>query len=87
MSATNTDGTPRKSGSGRKAGATSFVELSLAELNAKFADISTPIVVGRMWAQTVGFRDMVTRSAKDMTTNATSQTGEHAADVTVRELD
>lgn len=85
--ARNKDGSPRKSGSGRPSGGTSFVEISLAELNAKFADQNTPIVVGRKWAEVIGFQDMVTRGARETTSNAISQAPEHVANVTVRELD
>lgn len=42
-------------GSGRTAGAVSYVTITLAELQRKFADTSTPITVRRKWAEACGF--------------------------------
>ncbi len=54
-------------GSGRTKGAFSFVQITLAELNAKFNDQTTPIKVSRLWAQEVGFKNLVTKAAGDLT--------------------
>lgn len=45
-------------GSGRTKGSYSFVKISLADLCAKFADQTTPIVVGRKFAEEVGFQGL-----------------------------
>lgn len=50
---TNKDGTPRKTGSGRKKGATSFVNITLAELE-KFCGSATGIPVSRVWLERMG---------------------------------
>lgn len=47
--------TNTKKGSGRTAGAVSYVSITLAELNRKFADTNTPITVRRKWAEACGF--------------------------------
>ena len=86
VTAKNKDGEPRKIGSGRPAGGTSFVEITLDELIAKFADTATPIVVGRKWAEIIGFRNLVTRDARTTTSNAVSQAPDQSIGVTVTEL-
>lgn len=48
-----------RKGSGRTEGSYSFVKLTLAQLNSKFADTSTPIVVGRKFAEQMGFTGLV----------------------------
>lgn len=50
---TNKDGTPRKTGSGRKKGATSFVNITLAELE-KFCGSATGVPVSRVWLERMG---------------------------------
>lgn len=50
-------------GSGRTKGSFSFVKISLADLNSKFADQTTPIVVSRKWAEQVGFSGLVANPA------------------------
>lgn len=55
-----------RKGSGRTPGSFSFVKITLADLNAKFADQSTPIVVGRKFAETAGFTGLVANPAKSM---------------------
>jgi hypothetical protein len=50
---TNKDGSPRKSGSGRKKGATSFANITLAELE-KFCGSATGIPVSRVWLEQMG---------------------------------
>ena len=49
----NKDGTPRKTGSGRKKGAKSFVNITLAELE-KFCGSATGIPVSRVWLEQMG---------------------------------
>lgn len=49
----NKDGTPRKTGSGRKKGATSFTNITLAELE-KFCGSATCIPVSRIWLERMG---------------------------------
>lgn len=57
-------------GSGRRKGSFSFVNITLADLNAKFADQSTPIRVGRVWAETVGFKELIAKAANDLGADA-----------------
>ena len=49
----NKDGTPRKSGSGRRKGATSFTNISIADLQ-KFCGSATLIRVSRVWIEQMG---------------------------------
>lgn len=49
----NKDGTPRKTGSGRKKGAKSFVNITLSELE-KFCGSATGIPVSRVWLERMG---------------------------------
>ena len=49
----NKDGTPRKSGSGRRKGATSFTNISIADLQ-KFCGSATLIPVSRVWIEQMG---------------------------------
>ena len=49
----NKDGTPRKSGSGRRKGATSFANITLADLQ-KFCGSATGIPVSRVWIEQMG---------------------------------
>ncbi len=45
----------RKVGSGRTKGSYSFVLITMADLQKKFADPSQPVQVGRKWAEMQGF--------------------------------
>lgn len=49
----NKDGTPRKTGSGRKKGAKSFVNITLTDLQ-KFCGSAAVIPVSRVWLEQVG---------------------------------
>ena len=49
----NKDGTPRKTGSGRKKGAKSFVNVTLADLQ-KFCGAAAAIPVSRVWLEQIG---------------------------------
>ena len=53
MAAINKDGTPRKSGSGRKKGAVSFVKIPLKQLNELLRD-TMDVVVSRRFAEQLG---------------------------------
>ncbi len=49
----NKDGTPRKSGSGRRKGATSFVSIRVSDLE-QFCGKNTFIPVSRVWLEKMG---------------------------------
>ena len=49
----NKDGTPRKSGSGRRKGANSFANVTLADLE-KFCGSATLIPISRVWLENMG---------------------------------
>lgn len=49
----NKDGTPRRKGSGRKRGSTSFVNITMTELK-KYIGENTPIQVSRVWLENLG---------------------------------
>jgi len=49
----NKDGSPRKSGSGRRRGAKSFTNISIADLQ-KFCGSATLIPVSRVWLEKMG---------------------------------
>ena len=54
MNATlNKDGTPRKRGSGRRKGANSFANVTLADLE-KFCGSATLIPISRVWLESMG---------------------------------
>ena len=55
--------TTTRKGSGRTKGSFSFVKVPLADLTAKFADVTTPVVVSRKWAESVGFAGLVSNPA------------------------
>ena len=48
-----------RKGSGRTKGSFSFVKITIADLNAKFADTTTPCVVSRKWAESCGFQGLI----------------------------
>jgi hypothetical protein len=49
----NKDGTPRKKGSGRKAGSNSFVRVTFSELS-EYIGKNTPMLVSRVWLENIG---------------------------------
>lgn len=51
----NKDGSPRKAGSGRTKGATSFQQVKLKDLTP-FIGNETPIPVSRVWLQKIGYK-------------------------------
>lgn len=67
-----------RKGSGRTKGSYSFVRIPLADLVAKFADQTTPIVVGRKFAEEVGFKGLVANPA-NATLNAIAGTNPASA--------
>ena len=74
MEANNNKAKVTRKGSGRTVGSFSFVKLTIAELRAKFADESTPIVVSRKWAETVGFQGLTAKSASKTTDSIQGET-------------
>ena len=50
----NKDGSPRKSGSGRKKGSNSFFKVSFSQLKHYIGE-KTPIMVSRVWLENLGF--------------------------------
>jgi len=69
----NTTKITRK-GSGRTKGSFSFVKITLAALNAKFADETTPIMTGRKWAESCGFTGLVANPASSTLDSIQGQT-------------
>ena len=53
MKTLNKDGTPRKQGSGRRKGANSFANVTLADLQ-QFCGSATAIPVSRVWLEKIG---------------------------------
>ena len=49
----NKDGTPRKQGSGRKAGSNSFVRVTFSDLSNYIGE-NTPMLVSRVWLENLG---------------------------------
>lgn len=75
-----------RKGSGRTAGSFSFVKITLADLNNKFADKTTPIVVGRKFAEAAGFTGLVANPAKSMYDSIQGQTPATAVATTAVDL-
>lgn len=82
-------GEPRKikAGSGRRNGAFSFVLIPLDELNKKFADQTTHITVGRLWAEQVGFKDLVAKQADKLHDEIQGETPQTKVTATVKNFD
>lgn len=74
-------------GSGRTAGSFSFVKIPLKDLRAKFADETTMIVVGRKWAESVGFEGLTAAPAKNITESIQGQTPESKVQAKIVDLD
>ena len=55
MKTLNKDGTPRKVGSGRRKGANSFANVTLADLE-QFCGSATLIPISRVWLEKMGAR-------------------------------
>ena len=76
-----------RKGSGRTKGSFSFVKITLATLNAKFADGETPMVVSRKWAESCGFEGLVSNSATTTLASIQGQTPATHVAATVTNLD
>lgn len=85
MTTENTTKVTRK-GSGRTKGSFSFVKITLADLNAKFADQTTPVVVGRKWAESCGFTGLVANPANATLQSIQGQTPETRVAAVVSDL-
>ena len=76
-----------RKGSGRTKGSFSFVKITLADLNAKFADTTIPVVVGRKWAESCGFTGLVSNPANSTLDSIQGQTPDTHVAATVTDLD
>jgi hypothetical protein len=86
----STNSTPkviRRKGSGRTKGSYSFVKVSLADLVAKFSDSNTPIVVGRIWAQSCGFNGVKSAPVASIIEQVQGATPNTAPAISVQVLD
>lgn len=75
-----------RKGSGRTKGSFSFVKISLSDLNAKFADKNTPVLVGRKWAEQVGFQGISSAPAVKLVEQIQGSIPEVKASITVTDL-
>ena len=82
----NTTKVTRK-GSGRTKGSFSFVKITVADLTSKFADVSTPVVVSRKWAEACGFEGLTSAPANDMLSSTQGTTPTTYVATTVTDLD
>lgn len=76
-----------RKGSGRTKGSFSFVKITLADLKAKFADDTTPIVVSRKWAEACSFTNLVANPANTTLDSIQGQTPATHVAATVTDLD
>jgi len=76
-----------RKGSGRTKGSFSFVKITLADLNAKFADTTTPIVASRKWAESCGFTGLIANPANATLDSIQGQTPATHVTATVTNLD
>lgn len=76
-----------RKGSGRTKGSFSFVKITLADLNAKFADHTTPVVVSRKWAEACAFTGLVANPANSTLASIEGQTPATHVNVAVTDLD
>lgn len=74
----------RRPGSGRTKGSYSFVKVTVADLVAKFADQSTPVVLSRKWAEQVGFQGVTAKPAGATTDSIEGLTPETQIKTTIR---
>ncbi len=77
----------KKSGSGRKHGSFSFVNIPIKDLCAKFADSNQMVQCGRLWAEGCGFEGLVSAKAADLKVKAQVAKPENAAQIVVTDLD
>tara|TARA_Y100000310_G_scaffold317078_1_gene369535 strand:- start:939 stop:1211 length:273 start_codon:yes stop_codon:yes gene_type:complete len=78
----NKSGKPRKKGSGRTAGSTSFVEVSLRELNRVLKEDAV-IIIGRKYAEALRLDSKKVESNVDVIESVTSAVELKTADLTV----
>jgi hypothetical protein len=76
----------KRPGSGRTKGAFSFVRIPLSEILSKFSDVSTPITVGRVWAEACGFDIQKTVNANELYNKIQGQTPNTKVGVKTEEL-
>lgn len=76
-----------RKGSGRTKGSFSFVKVTLAELNAKFADPTIPVLVSRKWAEACNFTGLVAGPASSSYESIQGQTPNTLVTATVTDLD
>jgi len=76
-----------RKGSGRTKGSFSFVKITLADLNSKFADATTPCVVSRKWAESCGFTGLIANPANSTLDSIQGQTPATHVAATVTNLD
>lgn len=82
----NTTTVTRK-GSGRTKGSFSFVKITVADLTAKFADVATPVVVSRKWAEACGFEGLVAKPANTTMDSIAGQTPVSAVNAKTTDFD
>lgn len=75
-----------RAGSGRTKGSFSFVKIPLKDLVAKFADQTTPITVGRKFAQQMGFTNITSAPANEIAGSIVGQTPATKVGAQVTEL-
>ena len=83
---TNTSVPVTRKGSGRTKGSFSFTKITLADLNSKFADKTTPIVLSRKWAEQLGFTGLNSISAINTMESIQGVTPATAVAVTATDL-
>jgi hypothetical protein len=76
-----------RKGSGRTKGSFSFVKIPICDLNMKFADATTPVVVSRKWAEACGFTGLVANPASNTYDAIQGQTPATHVATTVTNLD
>jgi len=76
----------RRPGSGRTKGSYSFITVTLGELNAKFNDPTQQIVIGRKFAEGVGFKATAVK-ATDIAGRIEGQTPETRVPMKIVDLD
>jgi hypothetical protein len=77
----------KRPGSGRTKGSFSFVKVPLSTLVAKFADQSTPIVISRKYAETIGLQGLTAAPAGSTLDSIEGKTPNTAVTAQVHDLD
>ena len=73
-------------GAGRKAGSFSFVPISLADLNSKFADKSVKILASRKQMELLGFTGLTTGRVSELNESISGQSTETQVKVATTEF-